>query len=76
MISELTTIDLCSSVPAQKFEIIQKNLPKKIKVTHKSLFDDSIEGIKLDSKPVFSVQYHPEANPGPQKWVEQDIAFV
>tara|TARA_Y100001936_G_C15926205_1_gene586821 strand:+ start:774 stop:932 length:159 start_codon:yes stop_codon:yes gene_type:complete len=30
------------------------------------LFDNSIEGIKLKNKPVFSVQYHPEANPGPQ----------
>ena len=48
------------------FEIIKKNLPKSIEVTHKSLFDDGIEGIKLKSKPVFSVQYHPESNPGPQ----------
>ena len=31
-----------------------------------SLFDNSIEGIRLKNKPVFSVQYHPEANPGPQ----------
>ena len=58
------------------FEIIQKNLPKKIKVTHKSLFDDSIEGIKLDSKPVFSVQYHPEANPGPQDSIYLFEQFV
>ena len=48
------------------FEIIKKNLPKNIEVTHKSLFDDGIEGIKLKNKPVFSVQYHPESNPGPQ----------
>jgi len=48
------------------FEIINKNLPKNVVVTHKSLFDDCIEGIKLKNKPVFSVQYHPESNPGPQ----------
>ncbi len=48
------------------FEIIKKNLPKNIQVTHQSLFDNSIEGIKLKSKPIFSVQYHPESNPGPQ----------
>ena len=48
------------------FEIVRKNLPKNIKITHQSLFDNSIEGIKLKSKPVFSVQYHPESNPGPQ----------
>jgi len=35
-------------------------------MTHKSLFDNSVEGIKLKNKPVFSVQYHPESNPGPQ----------
>ena len=48
------------------FEIIEKSLPKNIEVTHKSLFDNCIEGIKLKNKPIFSVQYHPESNPGPQ----------
>ena len=48
------------------FEIIKESLPKNIEVTHKSLFDNCIEGIKLKNKPVFSVQYHPESNPGPQ----------
>ena len=48
------------------FEIIKESLPKNIVVTHKSLFDNCIEGIKLKNKPVFSVQYHPESNPGPQ----------
>ena len=48
------------------FEVVEENLPKTIEVTHKSLFDHSIEGIKLKNKPVFSVQYHPESNPGPQ----------
>lgn len=36
-----------------------------IKVTHKHLNDDTVAGIRLTDKPVFSVQYHPEANPGP-----------
>ena len=48
------------------FEIIKQSLPKNVDITHKSLFDDCIEGIKLKGKPVFSVQYHPESNPGPQ----------
>jgi len=48
------------------FEIIKESLSKNVVVTHKSLFDDCIEGIKLKNKPVFSVQYHPESNPGPQ----------
>jgi len=48
------------------FEIIKESLPKNVEVTHKSLFDSCIEGIKLKNRPVFSVQYHPESNPGPQ----------
>jgi len=48
------------------FEVVKETLPKNIEITHKSLFDNSIEGIKLKNKPIFSVQYHPESNPGPQ----------
>ncbi len=48
------------------FEIVKETLSKNIEITHKSLFDDCVEGIKIKNKPVFSVQYHPESNPGPQ----------
>ena len=48
------------------FEVVKESLSNNIQITHKSLFDNSIEGIKLKNKPVFSVQYHPESNPGPQ----------
>jgi carbamoyl-phosphate synthase small subunit len=40
-------------------------LNDNIEITHINLNDDSIEGIRLKNKPVFSVQYHPEATPGP-----------
>jgi carbamoyl-phosphate synthase small subunit len=36
-----------------------------VEVTHVSLFDGSNEGIRATDKPAFSVQYHPEASPGP-----------
>ena len=52
------------------------NLPKNIKITHQSLFDNSIEGIQLKNKPVFSVQYHPESNPGPQDSVYLFQQFI
>ena len=58
------------------FEIIKESLPKNIKITHKSLFDNCIEGIKLKNKPVFSVQYHPESNPGPQDSVYLFQEFI
>ena len=58
------------------FEIIRESLPKNIEITHKSLFDDCIEGIKLKNKPIFSVQYHPESNPGPQDSVYLFQEFI
>jgi len=58
------------------FEIIKKSLPKNVEVTHKSLFDNCIEGIKLKNKPIFSVQYHPESNPGPQDSVYLFKEFI
>jgi len=58
------------------FEIVRESLPKNIEVTHKSLFDNCIEGIKLKNKPIFSVQYHPESNPGPQDSVYLFQEFI
>ena len=58
------------------FEIIRETLPKNIEVTHKSLFDDCIEGIRVKNKPIFSVQYHPESNPGPQDSVYLFKEFI
>ena len=58
------------------FEIARETLPKNIEVTHKSLFDNCIEGIRLKNKPIFSVQYHPESNPGPQDSVYLFKEFI
>jgi carbamoyl-phosphate synthase small subunit len=48
------------------FAVERGGLPENVRETHVSLFDDSNCGIELTDKPAFSVQYHPEASPGPQ----------
>jgi carbamoyl-phosphate synthase small subunit len=47
------------------FEVSKKSIPSSVIVTHTSLFDGCIEGIRHKTKKVFSVQYHPESSPGP-----------
>ncbi len=47
------------------FVVDPESLPENIEPTHVSLFDKSNEGLRVIGKPVFSVQYHPEASPGP-----------
>ncbi|MGV8939484.1 MAG: glutamine-hydrolyzing carbamoyl-phosphate synthase small subunit [Allorhizobium sp.] len=48
------------------FAVDSKSLPEGVEETHISLFDGSNCGLRLTGKPVFSVQHHPEASPGPQ----------
>ncbi|TRW97704.1 glutamine-hydrolyzing carbamoyl-phosphate synthase small subunit [Paracoccus sp. M683] len=48
------------------FAVDSQTLPAGVKETHVSLFDGSNCGLRVEDKPIFSVQYHPEAAPGPQ----------
>ncbi|WP_245824625.1 carbamoyl phosphate synthase small subunit, partial [Sphingomonas azotifigens] len=48
------------------FAVERESLPANARETHVSLFDGSNAGIELTDRPAFSVQYHPEASPGPQ----------
>ncbi|AKH62776.1 MULTISPECIES: glutamine-hydrolyzing carbamoyl-phosphate synthase small subunit [Photorhabdus] len=49
------------------FAVDEKSLPANVRVTHKSLFDGTLQGIHRTDKPAFSFQGHPEASPGPHE---------
>ena len=48
------------------FAVLRESLPPGVVETHRSLFDGSVEGLRAVGRPIFSVQYHPEASPGPR----------
>ncbi len=48
------------------FAVEADTLPAGVRASHVSLFDGSLAGLELEGRPVFAVQYHPEASPGPQ----------
>lgn len=58
------------------FAVADKDLPANVEVTHKSLFDGTIQGLKRTDCPAFSFQGHPEASPGPQDIVGLFDQFI
>ncbi|WP_085809416.1 glutamine-hydrolyzing carbamoyl-phosphate synthase small subunit [Sphingomonas sp. TZW2008] len=58
------------------FAVERESLPANVRETHVSLFDGSNAGLELTDKPAFSVQYHPEASPGPQDSLYLFARFV
>ncbi|CAL4042274.1 Carbamoyl-phosphate synthase small chain [Buchnera aphidicola (Takecallis arundicolens)] len=64
-VQNLKTKKVMITTQNHNFTINKNNLPKSIKITHQSLFDKTIQGIKIINKYVFGFQGHPEASPGP-----------
>ena len=64
-VQDLDTKRVMISSQNHGFAIDAKTLSKKIKITHLSLFDSSLQGIELTGQLAFSFQGHPEASPGP-----------
>ncbi len=65
-VKDLTTGKVEITSQNHGFAVADDEVPADIEVTHRSLFDHTVEGLKVKNKPIFSVQYHPEASPGPQ----------
>jgi carbamoyl-phosphate synthase small subunit len=53
------------------FQVDETTLPANARVTHRSLFDGTVQGIALTDRPAFSFQGHPEASPGPH-----DVSYL
>lgn len=53
------------------FQVDETSLPANVRVTHRSLFDGTVQGIAFTDRPAFSFQGHPEASPGPE-----DVAYL
>lgn len=65
-VQDLATGTVMISSQNHGFAVDETTLPNTLRATHRSLFDQSLQGIKHTQKPAYSFQGHPEASPGPQ----------
>jgi len=70
-VQDLDTSSVMITSQNHGFAVSDENIPENIHITHRSLFDNSIQGIKIKNKKAFSFQGHPEASPGPH-----DVSYL
>lgn len=70
-VQDLNTQQVMITSQNHGFEVDEHSLPANVRVTHRSLFDNSVQGIELTDQVAYSFQGHPEASPGPH-----DVAYL
>ncbi|MBI5183710.1 MAG: hypothetical protein HY999_05040, partial [Nitrospinae bacterium] len=75
-VMDMTTNKVEITVQNHSFAVDPDTLPDEIEVTHINLNDKTVEGMRHKELPIFSVQYHPEASPGPHDAIYLFKRFV